>query len=88
MDKGTHQEMSDPVNHPSHYTDNPKGIELIDMIGHLSFPKGAAIKYIYRAGKKGTPDKELEDLKKARWFVDHLIQELETKALPTPDTLR
>jgi hypothetical protein len=67
---------ADPVNHPKHYTDNPKGIELIDMIGHLSFPKGAAIKYIYRAGKKD-PDKSIEDLKKARWFIDFMIKELQ-----------
>jgi hypothetical protein len=65
---------SDPVNHPAHYTDNPKGIQLIDMIGHLSFPKGAAIKYIYRAGVKD-PSKTVEDLRKARWFIDHLIDE-------------
>jgi hypothetical protein len=67
---------NDPVNHPSHYCDNPKGIELIDMIGHLSFPRGAAIKYIYRAGKKGDAEKEIEDLKKARWFIDREIAEL------------
>ena len=68
--------MNDPVNHPSHYTDNPKGIELIDMIGHLPFPRGAAIKYIYRAGKKGDSDTELQDLKKARWFIQREITEL------------
>jgi hypothetical protein len=69
--------IGDPVNHPSYYTDNPHGIELIDLIGHLPFPRGAAIKYLYRAGKKGPPEKELEDLKKARWFVDYLIKETE-----------
>jgi len=68
----------DAVNHPKHYTNNPKGIELIDMIGHLSFPKGAAIKYIYRAGEKD-PNKAVEDLKKAKWFIDHMINDLEKK---------
>ena len=68
--------MSDPVNHPSHSTDNPRGIELIDMIGHLPFTRGAAIKYIYRAGKKGDGETEIEDLKKARWFIDREITEL------------
>lgn len=68
--------MNDPVNHPKHYNDNPKGIELIDMIGHLSFTRGAAIKYIYRAGKKGGPDTELQDLKKALWFIQREITEL------------
>lgn len=68
--------MSDPVNHPSHYTDNPKGIDLIDMIGHLPFPRGAAIKYIYRAGKKGDHETEVEDLRKAIWFLQREITEL------------
>ena len=68
--------MNDPVTHPKHYTDNPKGIELIDMIGHLPFTRGAAIKYIYRAGKKGGPDTELQDLKKALWFIQREITEL------------
>jgi hypothetical protein len=68
--------VNDPVNHPKHYTDNPKGIELIDMIGHLPFTRGAAIKYIYRAGKKGGPDTELQDLKKALWFIQRDITEL------------
>jgi hypothetical protein len=68
--------MSDPVNHPSHYTDNPKGIELIDMIGHLPFPRGAAIKYIYRAGKKGDRETEVQDLRKALWFIQREITEM------------
>ena len=68
--------MNDPVNSPSHYTNNPKGIELIDLIGHLTFTRGAAIKYIYRAGNKGTSETEIEDLKKARWFIDREITEL------------
>jgi hypothetical protein len=68
----------DPINHPAYYTDNPKGIELIDMIGHLSFPKGAAIKYIYRSGKKD-PAKSIEDLQKAKWFIDHMIKELQNE---------
>lgn len=68
--------MNDPVNHPSHYTNNPKGVELIDLIAHLTFTRGAAIKYIYRAGNKGTSETEIEDLKKARWFIDREITEL------------
>jgi len=68
--------MNDLINHPRHYTNNPKGIELIDMIGHLTFPRGAAIKYIYRAGSKGTPQDEIQDLQKARWFIDREITEL------------
>lgn len=66
----------DPVNHPSHYTDGK--IEVIDFIEDkkLGFCLGNAVKYIARAGKKD-PSKEVEDLKKARWYVERRIKELE-----------
>lgn len=66
----------DPVNHPSHYTDGK--IEVIDFIEDkkLGFCLGNAVKYIARAGKKD-PNKEIEDLKKARWYVERRIKELE-----------
>ena len=65
----------DPVNHPEHYTDGK--IEVIDYIEDkkLGFCLGNAIKYISRAGKKN-PDKEVEDLQKARWYIDRRIKEL------------
>lgn len=66
--------MSDPVNHPRHYT---KGrIEPIDVIEDwkLGFCDGNAVKYIARHRHKGTP---VEDLKKARWYLDRLIRQLE-----------
>lgn len=61
---------ADPVNHPSHYTSG--GIETIDVIEawQLGFHLGNAVKYISRAGKKGDA---LEDLKKARWYLDREI---------------
>ena len=66
----------DPVNHPSHYTDGK--IEVIDCIEDkkLGFCLGNAVKYIARAGKKD-PSKEIEDLKKAAWYVARRIQEIE-----------
>ena len=66
----------DPVNHPSHYTDGK--IEVIDFIEDkkLGFCLGNAVKYIARAGKKD-PSKEVEDLKKAAWYVARRIQEIE-----------
>lgn len=71
----------DPVNHPSHYTNLPakctgcgKGIECIEVTEVLGFSLGNAIKYIWRAGDKG---KTVEDLKKARWYVDREIARLE-----------
>lgn len=66
----------DPVNHPSHYTDGK--IEVIDYIEDkkLGYHLGNAVKYISRAGKKD-PTKTVEDLKKARWYIDREIERLE-----------
>lgn len=63
----------DPVDHPAHYTSNPSGVECIDVVEHLTFNRGNAIKYLWRAGAKGD---EIEDLRKARWYVDREIQRL------------
>lgn len=67
--------MNDSVNNSSHYTDG--NIEVIEYIEDkkLGFCLGNAIKYISRAGKKD-PDKEIEDLKKAKWYIDRRIKEL------------
>ena len=68
--------MSDPVNHPAHYTTGK--IEVIDALEDwkLDFHEGNVVKYIARAKHKG---RELEDLKKARWYLDRKIQKLEEK---------
>ncbi|MFG3582584.1 DUF3310 domain-containing protein [Streptomyces sp. NPDC047990] len=68
---------SDPVNHPSHYTWLPNGIEVIDITKHFSFTLGNALKYIMRAGHKGNT---LEDLKKAVWYLEHEIKAMEAAA--------
>jgi hypothetical protein len=63
----------DPVNHPSHYT---KGkIEVADFIADqkLNFDRGNAVKYICRAGFKD-PSKEIQDLEKALWYINHEIK--------------
>lgn len=60
----------DPVNHPSHYTSHPSGVEAITITEGFGFVIGNAIKYLWRAGLKGN---SLEDLKKARWYVDRAI---------------
>ena len=67
---------NDIVNHPSHYTDGK--IEVIEYIEdkQLGFCLGNAIKYISRAGKK-YKDKEVEDLKKAIWYIERRIYEIE-----------
>jgi hypothetical protein len=66
--------MSDMVNQPPHYTDHPSGVECIAITEHMNFCLGNAIKYIWRAGSKG---EALEDLKKARWYVEREIARLE-----------
>ncbi len=58
--------MSDPVNHPPHYTKHPSGVECVDITELLSFNLGNALKYIWRAKHKG---REEEDLKKSLWYV-------------------
>ena len=70
--------MSDTVNHPNYYTDGK--IEVIEYIEDkkLGYCLGNAIKYISRAGKKD-PAKEIEDLRKADWYINRRIQELETR---------
>lgn len=56
--------MSDPVNHPQHYA-HPSGVEAIDICEHLTFNLGNALKYLWRAGKKGPA---AEDYRKAAWY--------------------
>lgn len=66
----------DPINHPAHYTAGKvECIEAIEsatvgLTGGLAYCTGAAIKYLWRWSRKNG----LEDLQKARWYVDRLIQ--------------
>ena len=68
--------MSDNVNHPNHYFAD-RGIEVIDAIEawNLNFSRGNAVKYIARAGVKN-PEKEIEDLEKAVWYINREIKRL------------
>lgn len=73
--------MADKVKHPSHY--NYGKIETIDFIldQSLDFPLGNAIKYIVRAGHKQSEgmtitDKAIEDLEKAKQYIDFEIEHL------------
>ena len=65
---------NDPVNHPNHYTNHPSGIECIQITEHMSFCLGNAVKYIWRADLKNDA---IEDLKKARWYIDREIEKRE-----------
>ena len=66
------EEVNRHVSHPSHYN---QGIEAIDIIESwdLNFSLGNAIKYILRSPYKG---KQIEDLEKARWYIDREINRL------------
>lgn len=68
--------MVNNVNHPSHYADNPKGIECIDAMEAglgkeqvQSFCLCNAFKYIFRAQKKNG----IEDIKKAIWYLNKFV---------------
>lgn len=65
--------MPEVVDHPPHYNNNPSGIECIDVVEHLSFNIGNAIKYLWRCGVKGNA---MEDLEKASWYIDREMDRL------------
>ena len=70
--------MSEPyeeVDHPPHYQIAP-GIEVIDLVEHLSFNTGNAVKYACRAGKKPGVD-AVTDLRKAIWYLSREIVRLQ-----------
>jgi hypothetical protein len=69
---------SDPINHPKHYKGHPSGVECIAITEHMNFCMGNAVKYIWRADLKRKP---LEDLKKARWYLDREIQRRSKKTV-------
>lgn len=65
----------DKIN-PSHYRSHPSGVECIQVTEHFGFCVGNAIKYLWRCGQKNG-EAALDDLKKARWYVDREISRLE-----------
>jgi hypothetical protein len=72
-------EVVDVVNSPPHYKTG--GIEAIEGIeasmgpeAFAGYLKGNIMKYMWRYERKGKP---IEDLKKARWYLDRLIQKVE-----------
>ena len=66
--------MTDKVNHPAHY--NQGKIEVIDAIEDwkLGFHEGNVVKYVARSA---SAENRLQDLKKAKWYIDRLIKNLE-----------
>jgi hypothetical protein len=69
--------VPDPIASPPHYT---SAVETIDAIEawSLNYRLGNVVKYISRAGKKD-PSKRLEDLLKARWYLEREINKEESK---------
>jgi hypothetical protein len=61
----------DPVDHPVHYNSHPSGVETITITEHMTFNLGNAIKYVWRAGEKGTFE---QDLRKAIWYIEREIK--------------
>ena len=69
--------QGEAVNHPSHYGgDNVYETIRVIEAWRLGFHLGNVVKYLSRAGKKGNA---LEDLRKARWYLDREIARLEGK---------
>lgn len=69
------------VDHPEHYGGKDDPYEAIKVIEawNLNFHLGNTIKYISRWGKKQNSKNDLlEDLKKARWYLDRMIKKLES----------
>lgn len=64
----------DNVQHPSHYTSHPSGVETIEITKHESFLRGNLLKYVLRAPYKGN---ELEDMKKAQQYLQWEIERLQ-----------
>ena len=78
------EQKIDNVNHTPHYTwlKDKCGIEVIDITRHMDFDLGNVVKYVLRPGLKSeegmsNKEKAIEDLKKARWYLDDKIKILE-----------
>src|SRR5271168_4617663 len=70
--------MADAVDHPKHYNEHPSGVECIDIVEHMTFNSGNAVKYIWRAGIKSKD--QIEDLKKAAWYIAREIGRIEKQS--------
>ncbi len=66
--------MSDPVNHPKHYTSHPSGVECIQITEHMGFNLGNALKYVWRADLK---DNAIEDMRKAIFYLNREVAKRE-----------
>jgi len=65
--------MYEYVDHPAHYNSHPAGVECIDIIEHMTWNIGTAVKHLWRAGLKPGVDME-QDLRKAIWYIQREIE--------------
>jgi len=70
VDSDQNEWATDNIYKPKHYTEHPSGIECIQVTEHMGFNLGNAIKYIWRCDLKKDA---IEDLKKAKWYIDREI---------------
>lgn len=79
-------EKAERVNHPGWYNSNPSGIEAIAVIEHMSFNIGNAVKYLWRADRKG---EQATDLAKAVWYIRREQERLgfTPQEIKVPDTV-
>jgi Protein of unknwon function (DUF3310) len=68
-------ELHDAIDHPRHYTAY-SGLEVIDLTEQMNFNRGNAVKYVCRAGFKGDENTEIEDLRKAIWYLKREVDRL------------
>ncbi len=68
------RERKSVVDHPKHYKRHPSGIECIEVVRHMNFNLGNAVKYIWRSDEKGAP---IQDLHKAIWYLQDEIKRRE-----------
>ena len=65
--------ITETVDRHDHYNKHPSGVECIEIIEWLNFNLGCAVEYVLRSGEKGDP---LEDLRKAKWYIEREIARL------------
>lgn len=76
MNEEVCETQKEEVNHPSHYNEHEAGIECIDVVEHMTFNLGNAVKYIWRCFHKGSA---IQNLEKAIWYLEREIGRLKKK---------
>lgn len=69
--RATYVATGELVDHPRHYNVHPSGVECIDIVEHMGFNLGTAIKHLWRADEKGDA---LLDLRKALWYIERELE--------------